>query len=245
MILARSLRSSRSFLSRIADNSKANQTEYQPKPLACLCIRGRRARQERMEPRKSSLEISWNPVDVHLDAFGTFQPTNMQVESFTTVFGARSVLKIRCVVSLPADHSSPLGSMQGRQDYEALPRSSVIRRFRCTLFNAIAHPPLTAFSVSLNTIFRSERLGRSTNILPWKDQLASWAENTGLHVYPGLVTPLGTDEINESVGCLVTSRFVYCLPLLGACVIANDRFTQKTPGFTLLQCHGRIHEPRS
>jgi len=69
---------------------------------------------------------------------------------------------------------------------------------------------------------------------PWKGNLSAWADRTKLHIDAlGLVTLLGADEINVSVGRLIQSRYVDFLPLLGAFVIASNRFTQKTPGFNL------------
>lgn len=71
-------------------------------------------------------------------------------------------------------------------------------------------------------------------VYPWKDELSSWAGNSGLHVDAlGLVTILGSDEINASVGRLVTSPFLEFLPLLGAFVIAGNRFTEKQAGFNM------------
>lgn len=49
----------------------------------------------------------------------------------------------------------------------------------------------------------------------------------------GLVTMIGSEQINASIGRLVTSRFTHYLPLLGAFVIAGDQFTEALSGFTL------------
>ncbi|KAI1073743.1 hypothetical protein F5B20DRAFT_494051 [Whalleya microplaca] len=69
---------------------------------------------------------------------------------------------------------------------------------------------------------------------PWRGALSSWAESTNLQVDAlGLVTMLGSEEIDRSVGRLVSSRYVEYLPFLGAFVIASNRFMQKKPGFTL------------
>ncbi|KAB5531408.1 hypothetical protein GE09DRAFT_1292169 [Coniochaeta sp. 2T2.1] len=69
---------------------------------------------------------------------------------------------------------------------------------------------------------------------PWHSILSKWAESTGLHVDAlGLVTILGAEEVNNSVGRLVSGSYVEFLPLLGAFVLASDRFTEKRPGFTL------------
>ncbi|KAI1336079.1 hypothetical protein F5Y15DRAFT_218243 [Xylariaceae sp. FL0016] len=69
---------------------------------------------------------------------------------------------------------------------------------------------------------------------PWQNALERLATATNLHVDAlGLVTMLGAEEVDRSVGRLVSSRYVDFLPLLGAHVLAGDRFTQKKPGFTL------------
>ena len=49
----------------------------------------------------------------------------------------------------------------------------------------------------------------------------------------GLVTLLGADEVNQSVGTLQRRRFTEYLPLLAAFVIAGDRFNAEQPGFVL------------
>jgi hypothetical protein len=49
----------------------------------------------------------------------------------------------------------------------------------------------------------------------------------------GLVTLLGADEVNQSVGTLQHRRFTEYLPLLAAFVIAGDRFVAEQPGFVL------------
>jgi hypothetical protein len=49
----------------------------------------------------------------------------------------------------------------------------------------------------------------------------------------GLVTLLGADEVNQSVGTLQHRRFTEYLPLLAAFVIAGDRFNAEQPGFIL------------
>jgi hypothetical protein len=66
---------------------------------------------------------------------------------------------------------------------------------------------------------------------PWADLI--------LHVDTlGLATILGADEVNASIGRLVPSRYVEFLPLLGAFILAANRFTQKQPGFTLCNVSG-------
>jgi hypothetical protein len=75
---------------------------------------------------------------------------------------------------------------------------------------------------------------------PWKQPLESWADITKLRIDAlGIITMLGSEEINASIGRLVPSHYIEYLPLLGAFVIASDRFRTKTPGFTLYEMnHG-------
>lgn len=69
---------------------------------------------------------------------------------------------------------------------------------------------------------------------PWHGKLTSWAEGTGLHIDAlGLVTLLGAEEMDRSIGRLVPSLYFDFLPLLGAFVVAGNRFTEKKSGFTL------------
>jgi hypothetical protein len=49
----------------------------------------------------------------------------------------------------------------------------------------------------------------------------------------GLVTLLGADEVNQSVGTLQHRHYTEYLPLLAAFVIAGDRFNAEQPGFVL------------
>lgn len=49
----------------------------------------------------------------------------------------------------------------------------------------------------------------------------------------GLVTLLGTYEVNQSVGTLQHRRYTEYLPLLAVSVIAGDRFVAEQPGFVL------------
>jgi hypothetical protein len=49
----------------------------------------------------------------------------------------------------------------------------------------------------------------------------------------GLVTLLGADEVNQSVGTLQHRQYTEYLPLLAAFVIAGDRFVTEQPGFIL------------
>ncbi|EXJ57258.1 hypothetical protein A1O7_07605 [Cladophialophora yegresii CBS 114405] len=57
----------------------------------------------------------------------------------------------------------------------------------------------------------------------------------------GLVTLLGAEEINAAVGRLVASAYLEYLPLLGAYVIAGDRFTEKAAGWHLYNISQGIH----
>ena len=57
----------------------------------------------------------------------------------------------------------------------------------------------------------------------------------------GLVTLLGAEEINAAVGRLVSSAYLEGLPLLGAYVIAGDRFTEKVAGWNLYNISQGIH----
>jgi hypothetical protein len=68
----------------------------------------------------------------------------------------------------------------------------------------------------------------------WHQRLSSWAQGTGLRIDAlGLVTLLGAEEMDRSIGRLVPSLFFEYLPLLGAFVVAGNRFTEKKSGFTL------------
>lgn len=71
-------------------------------------------------------------------------------------------------------------------------------------------------------------------MFPWHEKLASWAEGTGLHIDAlGLVTLLGAEEMDRSIGRLVPSLYLDFLPLLGAFVVSGNRFTERKSGFTL------------
>ncbi|KAI1619417.1 hypothetical protein EDD37DRAFT_698698 [Exophiala viscosa] len=59
----------------------------------------------------------------------------------------------------------------------------------------------------------------------------------------GIVTLLGADEVDRHVGKLVRSRWLECLPLLGAFVVASDKFTEKQPGFQLYNFSASIQTP--
>lgn len=49
----------------------------------------------------------------------------------------------------------------------------------------------------------------------------------------GLVTILGAEEVDRSIGRLVQSYLTDCLPLLGAYTIASNQVTEPIPGFVL------------
>lgn len=69
---------------------------------------------------------------------------------------------------------------------------------------------------------------------PWRQRLNAWAEGTGLRIDAlGLVTLLGAEEMDCITGRLVPSHYLDYLPLLGAFVVAGNRFTSKQFGFTL------------
>lgn len=69
---------------------------------------------------------------------------------------------------------------------------------------------------------------------PWSESLSSWGSRAGLKIDAlGLVTLLGAEEMDRSIGRLVPSIYLEYLPLLGAFVVAGNRFTTKKPGFVL------------
>ena len=49
----------------------------------------------------------------------------------------------------------------------------------------------------------------------------------------GLVSLLGTDEVNAALGRLTSNYFSKYLPLLSAFVGANDKYAQPLPGFCM------------
>ncbi|KAF3914383.1 hypothetical protein ABW21_db0201553 [Orbilia brochopaga] len=69
---------------------------------------------------------------------------------------------------------------------------------------------------------------------PWREALSFWADGTGLKIDAlGLVTLLGAEEMDRSIGRLVASDYLDYLPLLGAFIIAGNRFTKIRGGFTI------------
>ncbi|OAL34066.1 hypothetical protein AYO20_06714 [Fonsecaea nubica] len=78
----------------------------------------------------------------------------------------------------------------------------------------------------------------ATSWAPWK-VLLHWSP---FHIDAlGLVTLLGAEEVNAAVGRLVSSAYLEYLPLLGAYVIAGNRFTDKAAGFNLYNISQGIH----
>ena len=57
----------------------------------------------------------------------------------------------------------------------------------------------------------------------------------------GLVTLLGADEVNRSVGTLQRRRFTEYLPLLAAFVVAGNNFTDEQSGYALYNITDGIH----
>ncbi|KAJ6056836.1 uncharacterized protein N7446_007727 [Penicillium canescens] len=75
----------------------------------------------------------------------------------------------------------------------------------------------------------------------WHQRLSSWAQGTGLKIDAlGLVTLLGAEEMDRSIGRLVPSLYLDYLPLLGAFVVAGNRFVVKKPGSALCNISGGI-----
>ncbi|KAL4794684.1 hypothetical protein BDV19DRAFT_390050 [Aspergillus venezuelensis] len=69
---------------------------------------------------------------------------------------------------------------------------------------------------------------------PWRKTLEHWSREAGFHIDAlGLLTLLGADEMNRSVGRLMPTPYFHYLPLLGAFTVAGNRFVEKVPGFTL------------
>jgi hypothetical protein len=56
----------------------------------------------------------------------------------------------------------------------------------------------------------------------------------------GIVTMIGSEQVNTVVGRLVTSRYTEYLPLLGAFILASNQFTEAISGFELYNLHARI-----
>ncbi len=73
---------------------------------------------------------------------------------------------------------------------------------------------------------------------PWRE-LLQWAPFKIDAL--GLVTLLGAEEINASVGRLVRSHFLEYFPLLGAFVISGNSFRNKEAGFNLYNITQGIH----
>jgi hypothetical protein len=72
-----------------------------------------------------------------------------------------------------------------------------------------------------------------TRELPLHD-VKLWSERSTFRIDAlGLVTLLGAEEVNQSVGHLQRRRYTEYLPLLAAYVIAGNRFTAEQPGFVV------------
>lgn len=56
----------------------------------------------------------------------------------------------------------------------------------------------------------------------------------------GLVTMIGSEQVNAAIGRLVTSRYTEYLPLLGAFVLAGNQFTDAISGFELYNLYAVI-----
>ncbi|KAK5122204.1 hypothetical protein LTR85_004114 [Meristemomyces frigidus] len=57
----------------------------------------------------------------------------------------------------------------------------------------------------------------------------------------GLVTLLGAEEVNQSIGTLQRRRYTEYLPLLAAFLVAGDRFTDEQAGYSLYNLTDGIH----
>ena len=78
---------------------------------------------------------------------------------------------------------------------------------------------------------------------PWHRILNSWADSTGLRIDAlGLVTLLGAEKMDRSIGRLVTSRYFDYLPLLGAYTVAGNRITEKKNRLCSVQHFGGNHD---
>ncbi|KAJ5107398.1 hypothetical protein N7456_004073 [Penicillium angulare] len=69
---------------------------------------------------------------------------------------------------------------------------------------------------------------------PWHHALSAWAKGAGFQIDAlGLVTLLGVEEMDRSIGRLMPSVYFDYLPLLGAFVVAGNRFTERKLGYAL------------
>lgn len=69
--------------------------------------------------------------------------------------------------------------------------------------------------------------------------LHSWAP---FHIDAlGLVTFLGSEEVNLYIGRLVPSRWLEYMPLLGTFIFAGDRFKGKKPSFNIYNISSGIN----
>lgn len=89
-------------------------------------------------------------------------------------------------------------------------------------------PPLQ-FSMDANTSYNL----LTPRSLPLEN-VKEWSQNVNFEIDAlGLVTLLGADEVNLSVGTLQRRRYTEYLPLLAAFVVSGNRFTIEQPGFVL------------
>ncbi|GAB7331553.1 hypothetical protein MBLNU13_g02942t1 [Cladosporium sp. NU13] len=73
----------------------------------------------------------------------------------------------------------------------------------------------------------------TTRATPLQD-IKDWSDDSTFSIDAlGLVTLLGAEEVNQSVGHLQRRRYTEYLPLLAAFVLAGNRFTAEQPGFVI------------
>lgn len=91
-------------------------------------------------------------------------------------------------------------------------------------------PPLPH---SMDAVSSLRQLTERNVILPLQN-VKTWSEESTFRIDAlGLVTLLGAEEVNGSVGHLQRRRYTEYLPLLAAFVIAGNRFTAEQPGFVI------------
>jgi hypothetical protein len=92
-------------------------------------------------------------------------------------------------------------------------------------------PPLPPRSMDAVSSLR--QLVERSITLPLQN-VKHWSQNSSFKIDAlGLVTLLGAEEVNGSVGHLQRRRYTEYLPLLAAFVIAGNRFTTEQPGFVI------------
>ena len=60
----------------------------------------------------------------------------------------------------------------------------------------------------------------------------------------GLITLLGAEEVTQSTGSLVKRKVTECLPLLGAWMVAGDRFMDRQTGYDMYDLTNGIRRPQ-